>query len=249
MCILLVAYRQHPVYDLIVAANRDEFYSRASTAAEFWQQHPEVLAGRDELAGGTWLGVNRRGHFAAVTNLRGGGVAHDGFSRGHLVRDFLLRQDTARQYAEALAPQGRHYAGCNLLLADRERLWWWSNLAYRELPPGVYGVSNSPLDDEWPKVERLKAAFEPLRPLHGAALVGALLEVLRDAPTAHASPGDLLGARLEDTIFVHTATYGTRCTSLVLRDPRRGSLEFVERRFTAGAEIAGESRFVVDSLS
>jgi len=249
MCILLVAYRQHPVYDLIVAANRDEFYQRPSAAARFWPQHPQVLAGRDETAGGTWLGINQRGYFAAVTNLRGGGGARDGYSRGHLVRDFLLQEDTAAQFARTLTPQGAHYAGCNLLLADRERLWWWSNDTNRELPAGVYGVSNSPLDDEWPKVERLKAAFEPLRPLHGEPLLTALLEVLRDAPATHASPGDLLSTRLEDTIFVHTPAYGTRCTSIVLRNPETRQLAFVERRFTPGAEIAGESRFVVDSLS
>jgi len=251
MCILLIAYRQHPEYDLIVAANRDEFYSRPSAPVAFWDDHPQLLAGRDLLAGGTWLGVNTRGHFAAVTNLRGGSSACEGYSRGFLVRDFLLAGGSTPSFLSRLAPAARRYAGCNLLLCDNERLWWWSNVADRELSPGVYGVSNSPLDYAWPKVERLKAAFSPLAQMPGAALMESLFAILRDAPP---NPGatqavQLFNARLEETIFVHTPTYGTRCSSILLRDSRHGSLDFAERRYSPAAAVDGESRFRLDKLN
>lgn len=251
MCILLVAYRTHPDYDLIVAANRDEFYSRPSAAAAYWDDHPTLLAGRDLEAGGTWLGVNAQGHFAAVTNLRGGGPPVAGYSRGYLVRDFLLHADSTSDFIAALAPRASRYAGCNLMLSDRERLWWWSNHGNRELPPGVYGVSNTPLDQEWPKVERLKAAFAPLSHLHGEALTDALLSLLRDAPQTRgpAAPSALELARLEETIFVHTHSYGTRCTSVVLRSSREGRIDFIERRYSPATLVTGESRYRIEGIS
>lgn len=243
MCILLVAHQSHPVYDLVVAANRDEFHDRPSAPAGFWEDHPNLLAGRDLEAGGTWLGVNRAGRFSAVTNLRGG-VAHDpASSRGHLVRDFLLDSAPASQdFLSALASQRTRYAGCNLLLAEGELLHWWSPGGERALSPGIYGISNTPLDEDWPKVGRLKRSFLPLGGAQGETLVNALLELLRDravsSPDGQAQ--DLPPARLEETIFVHTPSYGTRCSSIVLRDRRLGRLIFMERRYDANAAVAGE---------
>jgi len=70
MCLILFAYNTHPSYRLILAANRDEFYDRPSTPADFWGKHPQVLAGIDLKEKGTWLGVTREGKFAAITNYR-----------------------------------------------------------------------------------------------------------------------------------------------------------------------------------
>ena len=70
MCLILVAYRCHPGYRLLVAANRDEFYDRPATPLAFWDDAPQVMAGRDLKAGGTWLGITRTGRFAALTNYR-----------------------------------------------------------------------------------------------------------------------------------------------------------------------------------
>jgi len=245
MCILLVAHRHHPFYDLVVAANRDEFHARPSAPAGFWEDHPNLLAGRDLEAGGTWLGVNREGRFSAVTNLRGGVARDPTSSRGHLVRDFLLDAAPAGpEFLSALAGQRMRYAGCNLLLAEGDALHWWSPGGARALSPGVHGLSNTPLDEDWPKVERLKRAFLPLSEVQGEALVSALLELLRDREVS--SPDglaqDFHPTRLEETIFVHTRSYGTRCSSIVLRDRRSGRLIFVERRYDANATVVGESR-------
>ncbi len=250
MCILLVAYHAHPDYDLVVAANRDEFYARPSTPAAYWPEHPVLLAGRDLQAGGTWLGVNSSGHFSAVTNLRGAHQPAAGYSRGHLVRDFLLRSVSTAHFLARLDLDARRYAGCNLILCDDSRLYCWSNEGNRELQPGIYGISNTAFAYPWPKVERLKAAFAPLRKLTGAALAEALLGALRDAEISNPDrvpEPDF--SRLEETIFVHTPGYGTRCSSIVLRSAHDRRLEFIERRFAADTQIEGEDRYSVAYLS
>src|SRR5579864_4778659 len=85
MCLILVAWRAHPNYPLVIAANRDEYHVRAAQAASWWQ-HPPILAGRDLSAGGTWLGLTRDGRFAALTNYRDPSrQRHDAPSRGALV--------------------------------------------------------------------------------------------------------------------------------------------------------------------
>ncbi len=250
MCILLVAYRAHPDYDLVVAANRDEFYTRASVSAAYWPEHPALLAGRDLQAGGTWLGVNTSGDFAAVTNLRGAFAPTPGYSRGHLVRDFLLRPDSSAHFLARLESDAHHYAGCNLILSDGVQLYCWSNEGTHVLQPGIYGISNTAFASPWPKVERLKAAFAPLRQLTGAALAEALLHALRDAPIGNPEgvPAPDF-SRLEETIFVHTAGYGTRCSSVVLRSPRDQRVQFIERRYAADTDIEGEDRYSLAYLS
>ena len=65
MCLLTLAFRVHPQFDLAVAGNRDERHSRPSAALDWWNDAPEVLGGRDLEAGGSWLGVQRDGRFAA----------------------------------------------------------------------------------------------------------------------------------------------------------------------------------------
>ena len=90
MCLILVGYQPDSDRPLVVAANRDEFHQRASAAAEFWPQYPELLAGKDLVAGGTWLGCTRSGKFAGLTNFNQGGEAPTARSRGSLVHDFLV---------------------------------------------------------------------------------------------------------------------------------------------------------------
>ena len=88
MCLIVLAYKVHPEYPLILAANRDEFLERPTEKAHFWSDAPHILAGRDLRAGGTWLGITRSGRFAALTNhrdLRRPAVVN-GPSRGQLVR-------------------------------------------------------------------------------------------------------------------------------------------------------------------
>jgi uncharacterized protein with NRDE domain len=162
MCLILVAWRVHPDYPLVVAANRDEFFARSTAPVAFWKDAPQVLAGRDLEAGGTWMGVTRNGRFAALTNFRDPAQNRKGVpSRGGLVADFLTGDEAPQDYLERIASLGKQCNGYNLLVSDGTELWWSSNIggAARRLEPGVYGVSNHLLDTPWPKVGAGKTAL------------------------------------------------------------------------------------------
>ncbi len=158
MCLIVFAWRQHPDFPLIVAANRDEFYERPTLAADFWADHPEVLGGRDLKEMGTWLGITRKGRFAALTNYRDPlHVRADAPSRGWLVRDFLTGERGAEDYLARLRDRGAAYNGFSLILGDAAGLYYYSNRGEEgpaALAPGVYGLSNHLLDTPWPKVRR-----------------------------------------------------------------------------------------------
>ena len=68
MCLLSLAWQAHPDYPLIFVGNRDEYHARPTAAADWWQDRPDILGGRDLQAGGTWLAINRKGDFGVVTN-------------------------------------------------------------------------------------------------------------------------------------------------------------------------------------
>ena len=89
MCLIVLGWRAHPDFPLVVAANRDEFHARPADPAAFWTDYPSILAGRDLEARGTWMGASRGGRFAAVTNYRGAREPSAKHSRGALVTDFL----------------------------------------------------------------------------------------------------------------------------------------------------------------
>ena len=165
MCLIVFSYDRHPEYSLILGANRDEFYERPTVPARFWAQAPHVLAGRDETAGGTWMGVTRTGRWAAVTNVRDPG-AHDPSapSRGHLVSEYLTDEPDPRAYLNDLSHRAASYNGFNLLVGAPEGIWYLSNYAGnddrtaagRRVDPGLHGLSNHLLDTPWPKVEHAK---------------------------------------------------------------------------------------------
>jgi uncharacterized protein with NRDE domain len=248
MCILLTAWRDHPRYDLVVAANRDEFHGRPASAAAPWADAPRVVAGRDLEAGGTWLGVAHGGYFAAVTNVRRPGQPSGARSRGLLVADFLREGRAAEGYGAELIHRADDYAGVNLIYADSDALCAWSNQdnRVRPLEAGVHGLSNAALDVEWPKVSRLKRAYARARELDGDVLIDALLASLRDDTLAAEDelPDTGVGRALErqlSPIFIDGGGYGTRCSSVVLRE-RSGRLVFVERRYDARGRPSGDSR-------
>src|SRR5882724_7022541 len=106
MCLIVLAWRVHPRFPLVVAANRDEFHSRKAAPAAFWRDQPQILAGRDLQAMGTWMGVSRSGKFAAVTNYRGAREPSAAESRGALVTAFLADGALPAAYMAAVAGRG-----------------------------------------------------------------------------------------------------------------------------------------------
>ncbi|MBK7830206.1 NRDE family protein [Nannocystis sp.] len=238
MCTLLLAWQVDPARPLIVAANRDEFYARPSAPAAIWPRasaaDPEIVAGRDLQAGGTWLGVTRAGRFAALTNVRELGVATPpgAPSRGQLVADFLRGRDDPASYIAALRPE--RYAGFNLVVGDRDALWYLSNRSgpARALGPGVYGLANAGLDTPWPKVRRGRAALAA-QVAAGEVTGAALLALLADrTPAPDAELPDtgvgLATERMLSPLLIASSGYGT-CSSTALVIHRDGAVELHER--------------------
>jgi uncharacterized protein with NRDE domain len=243
MCLVLAALGSHPAYPLIVAANRDEFHDRPTAPAAFWADAPWVLAGRDLRAGGTWLGIDRRGRFACVTNYRQGErEAPAPRSRGRLVSDFLMGETHGREYVQSVIHDATLYNGFNLIAGDPNELYYFSNREgrARALAPGVYGLSNHLLDTAWPKVGSAKKALGTLLAGQGAELVTGLLSLLSDRrrPADEQLPSTGIGLeweRLLSSAFIVSPHYGTRSCTVLLVD-RRGDMVFVERTFGPGGE-------------
>ncbi|MDP9084492.1 MAG: NRDE family protein, partial [Pseudomonadota bacterium] len=163
MCLVMVAWRAHPLYPCLIAANRDEFHARPAAPAQWWPDQPQILGGRDLTAGGTWLGITRGGRFAALTNYRGLDQRRaDAPSRGMLVRSLLESTETTGECLERLRGVNAAYNGFNVIFCDGQRLGIHESVrgAGRELGPGIYGLSNHLLDTPWPKVRNLKSRLE-----------------------------------------------------------------------------------------
>ena len=248
MCLILVAWQVHPDYPLVVAANRDEFFARPTAPAAFWKDASQVLAGRDLEAGGTWMGVTRTGRFAALTNFRDPAQNRAGApSRGRLVADFLVGDETPLACLARIAPHARQCNGFNLLVGDGETLWWSSNMGGepRRLEPGVYGVSNHLLDTPWPKVGAGKTALaHALDRLPDDEALFALLQDDGIHPDERLPQTGipLEWERLLSSAFVKSPGYGTR-SSTVLTIGRDGWTAFDEQTWLPGAQRGQRLRY------
>ncbi|MGC1386449.1 MAG: NRDE family protein [Steroidobacteraceae bacterium] len=227
MCLIVIAWRAHPEIPCLVAANRDEDHGRPTAAAHWWTDRTDILAGRDLMAGGTWIGITRTGRFAAVTNFRDpGAVRADAPSRGSLVRSFLESTASVAEGLANLRKVGADYSGFCLLLSDGERLGVYESVRGegRELGPGVFGLSNHLLDTPWPKVTKAKARL--LDALRNGADRQSVLALLRDetpAPDAQLprTGVSLQTERLLSSAFIRAADYGTRSSTRISIDRSR----------------------------
>jgi uncharacterized protein with NRDE domain len=229
MCLIVFAWQMMPQTPLVAAANRDESYDRPAAAASWWNDQPHIYAGRDLLAGGTWMGVAQSAacgsRFAALTNIRAPSECRpDAPSRGHLVSHFLASNLTPQAYVEQLSGTTAHYNGFNLLVGDRNTLLWYSNRGHdhpyngQPLPPGIYGLSNALLNDPWHKVVKTRAQFGSL--LIQNAPDEAYFDMLSD--TALAPDGrlpdtgvDVPTERMLSAVCIRSPDYGTRTSTLV----------------------------------
>lgn len=244
MCLILMAYRVRPGYELVVAANRDEFHDRPTAPLTFWDDSPQVLAGRDLREGGSWMGITRAGRFAALTNYRDPHHALPGApSRGHLVSDYLQGAEPARAYLDRLIPRAGAYNGFNLLLGDETGLYYYSNRAggVRRLGPGLYGLSNHLLDTPWPKLERGRRALSRVLDRESDPTPEELLCLLADRTPAPDAELPATGVPLEwerwlSPIFIDAAPgYGTRSSTALVVDSR-GRVQMVERTWADASQ-------------
>lgn len=250
MCLLVLAWKSHPRYRLVLAGNRDEFHDRAAAPLNWWQDDPRILGGRDLKAGGTWLGVARSGRFGIVTNYRDLQAPVEGApSRGNLVPRFLTGATSPKEFLDDLRGAALRYSGFSLLVGGTRALYYFSNRgpqAPTALAPGVYGLSNHLLDTPWPKLTRTRERFTQLLagPEIAAEDVFALLNDRETAPLddlpSTGLPSDW--ERVVSAPFIVNERYGTRCSSLLLVE-RNGRTVLHERRFDAAGVHSGTTRF------
>lgn len=246
MCLVVFGWRSRPGLTLAVAANRDEFLRRATARAGFWEEAPELLAGRDLEAGGTWLGVTRAGRVAFLTNHRDPRSRVEGApSRGSLVVEFLRGRESPGDFLRKKEKEAALFNGLHLVVGDVAELWYFTNTggSPQRLAPGVHGLSNGPLDDPWPKtrrsVERLRSVLEG----PGVPEPSSLLDLLADRSRAPDPDLPSTGVPLEwesllSSVFIEGegSGYGTR-SSTVLLVTDKGQVRFVERTFEAGRPV------------
>jgi uncharacterized protein with NRDE domain len=257
MCIILVAHHAHREYPLVIAANRDEAYSRPAAPAAFWPDQPQIFAGRDLELAGTWLALNRNGRVAAVTNFREGSkIARAPRSRGALVSDYLTGAEPPAAYLERVKREASEYGGFILLAGDLDALYWYSNRGPepQRIAPGVHGLSNHLLNTPWPKIRRSRQVVQALLHAPEAELAASLFALLADRSPA---PDDELpdtGVGLEreralSPVFIAGEHYGTRAATVVLVH-RDGEVLFAEKSFgPSGAPLGDvEERFRIERV-
>jgi uncharacterized protein with NRDE domain len=241
MCLILFAVTPNAHHRLVVAANRDEQHSRATAGADFWQDQPDILAGRDLVAGGTWLGVSRTGRFAAVTNFAE--VPPEPLpprSRGELTANFLDSDIACLPYLQAVQEQANQYRGFNLIISDGASVYYYGNREgeIRKLGKGYYGLSNQLLDCHWPKVtsgrHELKQQLASNQYKGGdESLTRNLFELLacRGDETPHSAR------------FILGDTYGTSVSTVV--EITENKIDFEERGFEPSGKQIRQAPFSI----
>jgi uncharacterized protein with NRDE domain len=250
MCLIILAIKSHPSYKLILAANRDEYYDRPSVPAAFWKDSPGLLAGRDLRAGGTWLGITTKGRITAITNYRDpASLKTHAPSRGMLVTDFLLGKESPVAYLERIDQKAGEYNGFNLIVGDKDELYWYSNRGdgARSLSPGIYGVSNRLLDTPWPKVTHAKEALKKILSTENDPDPETIFHLLVDRSIADDKDLPDTGVGIEwerilSPIFITSPVYGTRSSTILLMDTH-DHVTFTERTFNSDISHATTTRY------
>jgi uncharacterized protein with NRDE domain len=228
MCLLAVAYNPDCNTSLIVTSNRDEFYRRPTQPMHWWLE-TDILAGRDQQAGGTWLGLSRNGRFAAVTNFRNiedfGAPPNKCSSRGELVPKFLSSKKDALSWAESEFSNFSSFSGFNLLLYDGKNLVYLNNQGdqIKVLESGVYALSNNRLDSAWPKVDYAREKLNETI-LNKSIDRETLPELLKSLSSEHRYSQNLLPEtglpkEMESILsspFITSDNYGTRASTAII---------------------------------
>jgi uncharacterized protein with NRDE domain len=254
MCLISVASQCSTEYPFVFVGNRDEFHARASAPADWWQDHPDILGGRDLVAGGSWLGISRYGQFAVVTNRPDMPAPQQNpLSRGALVSDRLKIGNNTVAIAAIdaqLETDSQRYGGFSLLAGNippsaPATLACFSGggggngngeLASQSIPSGIFGLSNTAIEEPWPKLQWLNSELAVIAAANQLGDTDKLFSLLlREQPVPNADT-DWVSARP----FISGADYGTRCATVITVN-REGQCCFIERRFGPGGVTTGET--------
>ncbi|MBY7142805.1 NRDE family protein [Virgibacillus sp. NKC19-3] len=249
MCLINLHVNNHPNYKLIVAANRDEFYERPTAPAHLWEDEPQILAGRDLIQMGTWLGVTKQGRFAALTNFRDPEHMQPGtFSRGEIAKNYLSTDVSPEEFLHTLKQDKAKYVGFNVILGNTEQLFHYNNVhnEITEIPAGTHGLSNDTLNTPWPKVTKGKKKLREYVMNQKEIQPNKLFEIVSDTEEAHIGDLPKTGVGLDferklSPLFIRTPDYGTRSSTVLLVD-KQDNVLFHERTFDQG-ELKKENHF------
>ncbi len=247
MCLIVFSYKQHNDYPFVLAANRDESYTRPTEKAHVWQTSPKILAGKDKKAGGTWLGISEKGRFAALTNHRQmDDIKEDTTSRGIIVKDFLLSKGNPREYLAELQRNGDNFNGFNLIAGTFDNLFYLSNKkeGIFKVQPGNHALSNAFLNTPWPKTVDSSRAFEKILN-EGEPNEEQLFKLLLNDQRYPIEKLPYTGLpkdveKAVSSIFIETDNYGTRSSTVVIVDQNR-KVRFAERTFVPGTKKVDET--------
>ena len=256
MCLIAIAWQARRELPLLVAANRDEWRERPAKPAHWWPERPDLLAGRDLQAGGTWMGITRSGRFAAVTNFRDPSDKRStARSRGTLVTEFLVGTDSPARFLSNLSARAHEYNAFNLILGDGASLFYYGSREGqpRAIEPGVHAISNHVLDEPWPKVVAARDAMELA--LADEEPMAVLFDLLSSTtkPSDDALPKTGVGIEWErrlSSALITGVDYGTRA-STVLAVTGSGETVFEERtRGVDGSVTSAVSEsFTVEAIT
>lgn len=229
MCLLIALSQVVPGWPLVVAANRDERYDRASRPAgplpSPVEGAPAIVGGRDEVGGGTWLAVNQRGVVVGLTNRPlPGGRDLTKRSRGELPLALAAGTSAATAvgtFSARYVPED--FNPCWLLVGDRSRLFLVDMTGpdqprTTELASGLHVLENRAPGEPSAKVDHVRQQLAAVGTWSPAQVLATLGRVLADhTPTqipADDSDEEQRRARLS-ACCIHTPEYGTRSSSLV----------------------------------
>lgn len=236
MCVAAIAWDAHPDWLLVAIGNRDEFHGRPTAPLAAWEDGSGVIAGKDLLGGGTWLGVSEVGRFALVTNYR----VPEGPQQGRPTRGKLITDLLEGREPEQVARMNPF----NLVHADHGEAGFLTNyprVERRPLSPGIHGLSNGGFDVPWPKTLQLQAALADWLE-HADIDVAPLLDVLRaETPSSERARPEEGPEPCFAPIFIRNEAYGTRCSTVVTIS-RNGRGVIQERSFSPDGECTGDVR-------
>ncbi|MRI33115.1 hypothetical protein EOPP23_08980 [Endozoicomonas sp. OPT23] len=252
MCLISFSWQPEAKYPLVMVANRDEFYARPTAQVHYWEDNPDVLGGRDLQANGSWLAINKKGRFAAVTNYREVPIIQGELSRGNLVRDFLENGQSPEEYLSIIHNQADMYSGFNLLIGDKNGIYYYSNRMNEvvKLKPGVHALCNHLLDTPWPKLTAAKQGLSSALDCDNHCQPESLIQIMNNASQASEDSLPSTGISIErekllSSRFIASNDYGTRNTSvLILND--QGELNWLEQNYSEQGVKGEQLEFILN---
>lgn len=228
MCLIAFQYKPENKYPFIFVENRDEAYDRPSKPIHKWADAPYLLAGRDKMAGGAWLGITKGGRFAALTNhpFSSFETIEEPLSRGALVRDFLTSDISIPDFTQYLKTHRREYDSYHLTYGTADELYLYSN-AWDQLTryePGLHTLSNTKDDLSFHKMKRSKELIgDYLQKAEDSPSLDKLIKIFQDTERAEKMEDypkeiPLADAKLNSAMFIEGEEFGTVNTTAIIID-------------------------------